>query len=294
MSLLSVRAAHGRHDSETPARCSQNRINSVLFLKACPCDLPLVHHAGRIIITQPGTSTTVAEEQDMKTRQEWTGRGRGQIAVRLGGVALATAALTLLCGCPWITDAIIYQQSYNEWLAGTEDWPDVAVRIVNDTGGAASVNLVSAGQPPAEPASFGYVGGMEYYSSVETRTVLVDADGTATGTLKCGDVLAIAVKAPFDADAATFGYAYDANDMYGLYLEPGNCALAGAGVAQSGFTGDTFALLRYVRPAEDGLDCATRTLVITIDAAGVPSVVDPDTGEVTVSARLGAATLSIE
>ena len=124
--------------------------------------------------------------------------------------------------------------------------------------------------------------------------MLVDANGTATGTLKCGEVLGISVKAPFDADAATPGYTYDTNDVYDLYLEPGNCASSGAGISQTAFSGDTFTLVRYVRPAEDGLDCATQTLVITINAAGAPSVVDPQTGAVLVNARLGAANLSIE
>lgn len=230
----------------------------------------------------------------MSRSDVWQRRGHGGSVVRIAGLALGAGLFALLCGCPYLADVLAYNQTFENWLASTETWPDVSVRIVNETSATAHVHLISAGFAPEAPAFLSYAGEGDYYYPLVERSVLVGPDGTASGTLKCGEVLGLAVKAPFDLDAALFVYITDTSDPYNLYLEPGNCALDGVGVSPSAFTGDTYALVRYVRPVEDGLDCATQTLVITITAAGRPSVVNPDTGEVTSSARLGAATVSIE
>ncbi len=214
-------------------------------------------------------------------------------AVLIAGLVIGAGALTVLCGCPGLLEAAAYQQRLADWLKGTDNWPRVSVRIVNNTDAVASVYLASAGLGPPLPAILSYPGDTAYVVA-ETRSVLVDARGTATGDLKCGEVLGMSVKVPFDVDTASLGYLSYTGDTYGLYLEPGNSVLSGAGVGQTGFSGDTFALVRYVRPAEDGLNCGTQTLVITIEAAGTPSVVDPQTGQLVTSARPGAATVSIE
>jgi hypothetical protein len=211
----------------------------------------------------------------------------------VAGLVMGAGALTLLCGCPWLVEVAAYQQKLNEWLKDTDNWPQVSVRIVNHTDAVANVYLASAGRAPPAPAILGYPGEADYYA-VETPSVLVNSNGTATGDLKCGEVLGFSINVPFDVDAASMGYTSYTDDAYGLYLSPGNCVLSGAGVSPAAFSGDTFTLVRYVRPAEDGLDCATQTLVITIETAGAPSVIDPQTGQVVTSARLGAATLSIE
>ncbi len=224
------------------------------------------------------------------------GKQRGRLRwmpVRVAGLAMGAGALTLLCGCPWLVEAAAYQQRLSEWLKDADNWPQVSVRILNHTEAVANVYLISAGLAPPAPAILGYSGETDYYP-VATRSVLVDSNGTATGNLKCGEVLGISVKVPFDVDAASLGYTSYADDAYGLYFDPGNCVLSGAGVSQTAFSGDTFTLVRYVRPAEDGLDCATQTLVITIETAGAPSVIDPQTGQVVTSARLGAATIGID
>lgn len=230
----------------------------------------------------------------MSSSDVWQRRGHAGSVVRIAGLALGAALFALLCGCPYLADALAYNQTFENWLASTESWPDVAVQIVNETSATANVHLISAGLAPEAPSFLSYGGEGDSYYPLHQRSVLIGPDGTATGTLKCGEVLAVAVKAPFDLDAAMFVYTTDASDPYNLYLEPGNCALDGVGVSPSAFAGDIYALVRYVRPTEDGLDCTTQTLVITITAAGRPSVVNPDTGEVITNARLGAAIVSIE
>ena len=145
---------------------------------------------------------------------------------------------------------------------------------------------------PAYPGTaFDYVGATENPAISETATVLVLGDGEARGEVKCGDVIGVAITAPLDAPAI-FGLPVD---PYGLYIEPGNVVLAGAGrSAEDPFTGDVIVGTRFVLPTTDELDCASGTLVITIESAGTESVYDPATGELVQAAAPGAGVVSIE
>jgi hypothetical protein len=82
---------------------------------------------------------------------------------------------------------------------------------------------------------------------------------------------------------------------FGLYLTGGNVALASVGqpAEEAVFTGDVVYTLRFVQPAEDGLDCATERLVITIDTPATESVYDAQ-GQLVTGAVPGTGTVAIE
>jgi hypothetical protein len=214
-------------------------------------------------------------------------------------LALAVTALLPLCGCPWflsIAEMIRWEGQLAAWRAEAENWPDVSVRIVNNTDAAARVALIAAGEAPTPPGGFpGYPTGDPYYEQADQDDLLVSANGTATGTVKCGGLIGITATAPLDLslDSSMYGWGY--YDLFGLYIDPGNVTLSGVGVSgPDEFTGDTLALVWFVRPTEDGPDCTSETLVITIESLGAASVVDEATGQVTSSATPGTAVVSIE
>jgi len=217
----------------------------------------------------------------------------------LVAAALAVVALIPLPGCiGWLfwQEINCWDRAWSAWEAEIANWPDVAVRIANNTDATASVGLTSAGVFMPD-CGFWFMGsgGDPNYQTADDESLLVAAHGTATGTIKCGELMAITVRAPYDLSEDPSYYGWYGDYAYGLYLEPGNVALSGVGVTtDNGFSGDTVALIRYVRQVEDGLDCATDTLVITIETLGTARVVDPETGAIISSATPGTGTVSIE
>jgi hypothetical protein len=209
----------------------------------------------------------------------WTVAGLGSAVV-----------LTLLCGCLeglQLTDSEAYDLSMERWQAAAEQWPTLSVRIVNNTAVTAEVILEAAGLAPASPWTYSL--DPRYtacYEAAETQGIIVAPGGTATGTLACGDVVVISAFAPYAGvnTAGTFGFS-TGGEYWSLAPANGNIPLTGAGIAGGAdFTGDIVTLVRYVRPVEDGLDCATNTLVVTITADSA----EADTG------ALGAGVVSIE
>ncbi|MEW6252783.1 MAG: hypothetical protein AB1716_19275 [Planctomycetota bacterium] len=188
-----------------------------------------------------------------------------------------------------------YEQQMIEFQQQQENLPLVHVRIVNNTSAAAVVMLNAGLTMPTPPG----VSGLSFYpedesfsTPVDDRSVLVAAHGTATGTILCGETISIGVTAPLDSLLAGFG-SYSSSSM--PWGPGGNLALTGVGsVGEDPFTGAVIHTSRVVRPATDGLDCATGTLVITIQTAASTSVYDPVTGALLQGATPGAAVLSIE
>ena len=178
-------------------------------------------------------------------------------------------------------------ETFNEMV---EALPSAAVRIVNNTDVIAEIELASAvedlisdspflGIPPIE-------GGFSSFTSVDGKTVQVLPQGTASGTIKCGQVIGVAIRAP------SAGVRIDLfNDSFGLFISPGNVQLSGVGVADDSFTGDILAVVRFVRPDEDGFDCQNGTLVIEIETAA--TVVEGADSSDSVQTT-GSASLSIE
>lgn len=215
-------------------------------------------------------------------------------ALLLGLVAMIP--LPACIGLWFAQQAACWDNAHADWEAATANWPDVAVRIVNNTDATARVVLTPAGIFTAN-CDFGLFGGWSddpNYMSADDQSLLVAGNGTATGTVKCGEIIAVTVRAPYDVwdDSSYYGW-YDS--AYGLYLDAGNVAMSGAGVtSDNDFSGDTVSLIRYVRQVEDGLDCASDTLVITIETLGTARVVDQETGAIISSGTPGTGEVSIE
>jgi hypothetical protein len=211
-------------------------------------------------------------------------------------VVVALIPLTSCGGLLIWQEITCWDNAWSAWQAEVDNWPDLSVRIVNNTDATASVVLTPAGiWSPGCDLWFGDASSDDpNYQQVDEQSLLVAANGTATGTVKCGEIIAVAVRAPYDLSDDGSYYSYYGYD-YGLYLDPGNVTLSGVGVsAQDGFSGDTVALIRYVRQVEDGLNCANDTLVITIETLGTARVVDPETGAIIASATPGTGVVSIE
>jgi hypothetical protein len=188
-----------------------------------------------------------------------------------------------------------YEQDIAQFNDEVANLPALAVRIVNDTDLVARVDLTSA-MPFPELATDELVmpdfgADTPSLSLVDTQTVIVAAHGTATGTLKCGDVLGISISDPLSLG----GVEGTDTDAFGLYMPSGNIALRGFGQpAESSFRGDVLNTTRFVRPAEDGLDCSTATLVLTIEAPATPNAYDPATGALISAGKAGQGTVSAE
>jgi hypothetical protein len=190
-----------------------------------------------------------------------------------------------------------YEQQWAEFSEQLENLPQVAVRIVNNTAAAVSVMLSSGVEEPEYPLEDEMTFGMDvepYLYTADEIAVLVAANGTATGELSCGSVIAISVLAPADSGRAVYdGYSYDAG--YGLYLTPGNVMMGGLGhPGEDAFSGDTLHTAWYVQPGEDGFDCTNQALVITIESAASQSVFDAETGALVHGTTLGTATVTAE
>jgi hypothetical protein len=218
----------------------------------------------------------------------------------IAALVLAVVALIPLPGCFWMAlwqQAVCWENAYSNWQAEVENWPDLPVRIVNNTDATARVVLGSAGVWTADCGLwFSYASSDDpNYQEADQQSLLVAADGTAIGTVKCGDIIGITVRAPYNLSDDGSYYEWYGSYEYGLYLDAGNVTLSGVGVtADDAFSGDTVALVRYVRQVEDELDCINDTLVITIETLGTARVVDPETGEIISSATPGTGVISIE
>ena len=188
---------------------------------------------------------------------------------------------------------------YEVFLESLVDLPSVTVRIVNNTASAAQVDIESS---VAEPETIGedefypmdpWMDEMgPYYFPLDSQVVTLAAGGTATGSVKCGDVIAISALVPTDADGNMFYPIFPS----GIYVAPGNVQFSGTGslIDSGSFTGDTLSSGWMVRPADDGLDCEGGVLVITIDTSSTRSVYDDETGALVVGAALGAGTVAVE
>ncbi len=230
----------------------------------------------------------------------------------IGVLGLATILVFGGGGCPPISSALLgpyadylpsvedlqrYEQEWNEFNAQLENLPQVSVRIINNTAAPARVVLaygLEGPEYPGEEFPFSFVGSSSpYLEYTQEHSVLVAPNGTASGKIGCGDVIGIAAFVPVDSYASFDSY--DTYDPFGLYLTGGNVALAGVGqpVEEAVFTGDVVYTVRFVRPAEDGLDCAAERLVITIDTAATESVYDGQ-GKLVTGAVPGTGTVAIE
>jgi len=211
---------------------------------------------------------------------------------RLLLVALA-GVLLLNSGCGIVMTGLA-RGAFDEQVRAL---PSVAVRIENLTTSSASVEL-SAGMtaPP-------YFGGIflpwgfllpqeDYKEEIAYETVNVSAEGTATGSIKCGEVIAIAASAPITVSERFF--AYD-GESFGFYAYPGNLAVSGFGSPpEETFSGDIQSGTRFIRPVEDSMDCSADTLVIRIETAAQRTVYDPSTGELVSEGTPGSAIISLE
>lgn|GEM_PF-1506361 len=215
--------------------------------------------------------------------------------------AVGMAALLCLAGCG-LTDLLgyipteeeleLYNWELKEFNERVENLPLLAVRIVNNTDVIASVELES-GMAGPEPDLFGDLPYLEYeepyLTPVDGQTVLIAPGGTATGTIKCGEVIGVSAQAPFDEPSFDYG-----GDAFGLYVSPGNIDFSGIGSPGGGFEGDSITTTRFVRPAEDGVDCEADVLVIQIDTIATGKIIDEETGELLQAKKPGTGTLSVE
>ncbi len=211
---------------------------------------------------------------------------------QLAWVALA-AVLLLNSGCGIVLTGLA-RGAFDEEIRAL---PSVSVRIENLTTSSASVDL-SAGMtaPP-------YFGGIflpwgflsppsDYKERIASETVNIEAEGTATGSIKCGEVIAVAASAPITIDEYFFWYGGEA---FGFYTYPGNLAITGFGSPpEENFSGDILSGARFIRPDEDGVDCGADTLVIQIQTLASRTVYDPITGELVSEGSPGSATVSLE
>jgi len=195
----------------------------------------------------------------------------------VGGVGAGLFALTLLSGC-WVTLMQQMEEYYRALDAQIDALPSLAVRIVNEAGVTAHVELVSGITGPEMPDLdiFGNPAGMEpYLEQADFQQVSIVTGGTVTGTLKCGEVIGISVTASSGLETTDYYYSVES---FGLYVSQGNVALSGIGSPPTAdsFSGDILGNARFIRPTTDGVDCATQTLVICI------SNDDPPTGTISV------------
>ncbi|MFQ5413771.1 MAG: hypothetical protein ACE5E6_04860 [Phycisphaerae bacterium] len=219
-------------------------------------------------------------------------RGRHGRPLAVGLVACAACALAACVGPFGDLLALVPSEeelaAFNERVAAL---PSVAVRIVNNTDVLASVKL-EVSMPGLESEVLGAVGGVagaDILNQIDSRELLISAGGAATGSIKCGETIGISARAPFDASG--FGFT---SSGFGPFFEPGNIQFSGTGASDESFTGDIVSTVRLIRPAVDGIDCETATLVIQIDTPGVEEVVDPDTGAVVTPAAPGTGTVLVE
>lgn len=185
-------------------------------------------------------------------------------------------------------------QYYGQVLQAVDALPSANVRIVNETEAEATVSLASSIKMPTGPPGLGPMlypyDGAEYMESADEKSVRVAAGGTVTGTFKCGETIGISVMAG-GGDSVFADYPY----LFGLSIGGGNINLTGAGGPSGGdFAGDMVSSIRYITPADDGLDCTVGTIVILIQTPSTPSVYSEETGRLVTRGDMGTGTVSIE
>jgi len=179
--------------------------------------------------------------------------------------------------------------------------PDITIRIENLTSAIAYVELISAVEPPPFPgedfggrvegSGFGFEG--PFLSGIDFDQLLIEPNGTVSGPVKCGEVIAVSAIVPADP-AADFFFGPGV-DAFGLFISQGNVSFSGLGSPpEDDFTGDIVEGARFVQPAIDGINCESDTLVIRITTTATVSVFDPDTGELISGGSLGTGTISSE
>lgn len=181
-------------------------------------------------------------------------------------------------------------EAFNEKVALL---PSISVRIINETSASASVELQAGVAQFVGPDTFfgvPFPGEELFLQSVDNTTAVVAANGTSTGSIKCGEVIGVSVSAPTDLPSLNFG-----ENAFGLFIGGGNVSLSGIGAAgSSDFTGDLVTMARFVRPEEEGIDCETGTLTIRIETLATKPVYDLESGVLTVPAKPGTGTLGVE
>lgn len=235
-------------------------------------------------------------------------------ANRLGRRILAACVLPILAcmtGCfpgglgaldvfiPTEEELDALREAQREFDEFADSLPLISVRMVNATDTIARIEInasVDFGDfvegTNLDSIAETFLGAPILAESVDSATVFVLPGGTATGEIRCGQSINISASAPYNLDLGFFGGGET------FTFQSGNVSFSGAGSSSDGgFTGDTVAVTRVLRPDSDALDCVTNTIEIRIDTAATGGGIetDPDTGEETVTASTpGAGTITIE
>lgn len=215
-----------------------------------------------------------------------------------GGIGGELDLLGLLGGfAPTEEEVSAFEEATRQFQTEVDALPSVTVRVVNQTDTEALVQLVSGKPGPQSDEFFGVEGlipspygeaGSVGMQRIDDHQFTIAPGGEATGAVKCGDVIAVSVNAP-----ANFGTTfYDEGGAFGLFAGAGNIQFSGAGMSHDTFEGDVVGA-RYIQPVEDGLSCATNTVVVRIESPATAETFDSVTGELIPGGR-GAGTLTIE
>lgn len=229
------------------------------------------------------------------------------IAQPAQNAAMTAAAFSPLMPIVGIGSSIQYYQKIAD---AAQRLPYVSVRIVNETDVEASVTITPGLRSPDPgplddvfPYNFLFGFAFQQYVTLPepAQAVFIKPRGTVTGKVRCGDIQGVSALVPSTA-ATYYGYSYSYYDpgYNGFYASAGNIQFDGAGASSPTdalFTGDLAtppSAVRYLLPADHGLDCATGTLVIHLKEPGVDAIINPSTGQIATPAALGLGTLSIE
>lgn len=217
-------------------------------------------------------------------------------------VVLASGQLTTSgCSVGYFAELAIVLEQYDGVVArAVGALPSGSARVVNETDEDVIVYLTSAIDQPRVPGPLGPLRPLytdpEYMESAGRRVVRVPARGTADRQFKCGDLLGISALTD-SALLDDYWFLYeDTSYVSGISINGGNVSFSGAGAPSpdGGFAGDVINTVWYIRPATDGLDCATGTVVVRIKTAGEVPVVDDETNEIVALGIPGTAEVTIE
>lgn len=196
-----------------------------------------------------------------------------------------------------------YQQQLRLAESANATLPDVKVEIINDTDSTVAVSISTAIVNPNGNAgmlsSFSYQPPFIDLSMSAPTAVQVNPRGSATGAVKCADVIAVSATAP--ATAAPAYYPSANPGFIGVYYGSGNVSFSGIGTnAEStesrSFMGDIAngaGINWFIQPAVHGVDCGASTIVIRITRAGAFVSTDPS-GAPPNGATLGEGTVSLK
>ena len=128
--------------------------------------------------------------------------------------------------------------------------PFVEVRVVNNSDVTAEVHLISGIQGPepsefinADLGFFSFIGEFGFnIIEADRQTVLVAPGGTATGELRCGDMIGLSAVAPIDGganprDFRDFDHSFGSNDSIDLFVPTGTVSFGGIGTSNDGVRG---------------------------------------------------------